>query len=66
MNQYLRKSIRVTGYAGAALLLFVILFELNPFHFFGYMPTPADIKTPRMSVASELYTTDSVLIGPLF
>lgn len=66
MNQYLRKSIRVTGYAGAALLLFVILFELNPFHFFGYMPTPADIKTPRMSVASELYTTDSVLIGRYF
>lgn len=49
------------------LIYFIILFfcalELNFLGLFGYSPTISDIKSPKMRVASEVYTADGKLIG---
>lgn len=66
MNGYLRKCLNGLGYIGGVILLLIILFELNPLGFFGYIPSIQDIKTPKMPLASELFTSDSVLIGRYF
>jgi len=52
------------------LIYFVILFfcaiELNFLWLFGYSPDMEDIKTPTMSVSSEVYTADGKLIGRFY
>lgn len=48
-------------------IYFVIIFfcaiELNFLWLFGYSPDMQDIKTPTMSVASEVYSADGKLLG---
>src|SRR6202051_1584434 len=48
-------------------IYFVILFfcsiELNFLWLFGYSPDMQDIKTPTLSLASEVYYADGTLIG---
>jgi len=52
------------------LLFFIIIFicalELNFLRLFGYSPIKKDIKSPSLSVSSEVYTADSVLIGKYY
>ncbi|GGG88753.1 penicillin-binding protein 1A [Parapedobacter pyrenivorans] len=48
------------------IVLFVCMVEVNFLWLFGYSPTAKDIRQPIQSVASEVYTADSVLIGRYF
>ncbi|MBE9585120.1 penicillin-binding protein [Mucilaginibacter sp. JRF] len=51
-------------------IYFVIIFfcaiELNFLWLFGYSPDMEDIKTPTMSVGSEVFTADGKLIGQFY
>jgi membrane carboxypeptidase/penicillin-binding protein len=42
---------------------FFCAIEINFLWLFGYSPDMEDIKTPTMSVSSEVYTADGKLIG---
>ncbi|MGY3212967.1 penicillin-binding protein 1A [Mucilaginibacter sp. HD30] len=61
-NKYLRYII--------IFIYFVILFfcsiELNFLWLFGYSPDMQDIKQPRLSVGSQVYTADGKLIGQYY
>jgi penicillin-binding protein 1A len=52
------------------LFYFIILFfcaiELNFLWLFGYSPDMQDIRNPSMSVGSQVYTADGVLIGQYY
>ncbi len=52
------------------LLFFFIIFicavELNFLWLFGFSPNKKDIKFPSLSISSEVYTADSVLIGKYY
>ncbi|MBB5394254.1 penicillin-binding protein 1A [Mucilaginibacter sp. AK015] len=52
------------------LIYFIIIFfcaiELNFLWLFGYSPDMSDIKTPTMSLSSEVYTADGKLIGRFY
>jgi len=61
-NRYLRYF--------TVFIYFVIIFfcaiELNFLWLFGYSPDMQDIKTPTMSLSSEVYTADGKLIGRFY
>jgi penicillin-binding protein 1A len=61
-NRYLRYF--------TVFIYFVIIFfcaiELNFLWLFGYSPDMRDIKTPTMSLSSEVYTADGKLIGRFY
>ncbi|MBD1391901.1 penicillin-binding protein 1A [Mucilaginibacter glaciei] len=61
-NRYLRYL--------TVFICFVIIFfcaiELNFLWLFGYSPDMQDIKTPTMSLSSEVYTADGKLIGRFY
>ncbi len=40
--------------------------EINLFWLFGYSPTLKDLREPPISIASEIYSADSVLIGKFY
>ncbi|MFI5162305.1 MAG: transglycosylase domain-containing protein [Sphingobacteriales bacterium] len=46
-----------------SIIIFFCAIELNFLWLFGYSPTMDDIKSPTMSVASEVYYADGKLIG---
>lgn len=48
------------------IIVSVCALELNFLWLFGYSPVKKDIKSPSLSVSSEVYTADSVLIGKYF
>src|SRR6201993_347953 len=58
-NRFLRYTV-VLIYA---VIIFFCAIELNFLWLFGYSPTMDDIKSPSMSVASEVYYADGKLIG---
>lgn len=45
------------------IIILICCVELNFLWLFGYSPNKKEIVKPTLSVASELYTSDSVLIG---
>ena len=49
-----------------SIIIFFCAIELNFLWLFGYSPTMDDIKTPTMSVASEVYYADGKLIGRFY
>lgn len=61
-NRYLRYF--------TVLIYFTIIFfcaiELNFLWLFGYSPDMQDIKTPTLSLSSEVYTADGKLIGRFY
>lgn len=62
------KEIRIKFLRYMAILIYFIIVlicavELNFLGLFGYSPSKKDIKFPSLSVASEVYTADGVLIG---
>jgi penicillin-binding protein 1A len=46
-----------------SIIIFFCALQLNFLWLFGYSPSIHDIKTPTLSVGSELYTADGKLIG---
>ena len=46
-----------------SIIIFFCALQLNFLWLFGYSPSFHDIKTPTLSVGSELYTSDGKLIG---
>lgn len=48
------------------VFLFIILVDMNFLWLFGRSPRVMQLNNPKMSVASELYTADNVLIGKYF
>src|SRR5665213_2303879 len=45
------------------IIIFFCSIELNFLWLFGYSPDMQDIKTPTMSLSSEVYYADGTLIG---
>ncbi|AMR32798.1 transglycosylase [Mucilaginibacter sp. PAMC 26640] len=48
------------------VIIFFCAIELNFLWLFGYSPDMKDIKTPEVSVSSEVYTADGKLIGRFY
>jgi penicillin-binding protein 1A len=48
------------------ILLFLIAVDINFLWLFGKSPRLKDLNNPRMEIASELYSSDQVLIGRYF
>ena len=48
------------------IIIFICAVELNFLWLFGYSPSKKDIKFPSLSISSEVYTADSVLIGKYY
>ena len=61
-NRYLR-YLAIIAFLIIALICAV---EINFLGLFGYSPTKKDIKFPSLSVSSEVYTADSVLIAKYY
>ncbi|HEY9533915.1 MAG TPA: transglycosylase domain-containing protein [Mucilaginibacter sp.] len=61
-NQYLRYFV-IFIYT---IIIFFCAIELNFLWLFGYSPDMNDIKTPTMSVGSQVYTADGKLIGEYY
>ena len=49
-----------------AIIVFLLAIEFNLFYLFGYSPSISEIKKPQVSLVTEIYTSDSVLIGKFF
>lgn len=61
-NRYIRYAVIIVY----SLIMLVCAVEVNFLWLFGYSPTSRDIGKPIQSIASEVYTVDSVLIGRYF
>ncbi|MCC8425851.1 penicillin-binding protein 1A [Mucilaginibacter sp. UR6-11] len=61
-NQYLR-YFAIFIYT---IIIFFCAVELNFLWLFGYTPDMQDIKSPNMSVGSQVYTADGKLIGEYY
>jgi penicillin-binding protein 1A len=60
------KPLRIISIFFCLLIISICAVELNFLWLFGYSPTKKDIKFPSLSVSSEVYTADSVLIGKYY
>ncbi|TXI14002.1 MAG: penicillin-binding protein [Pedobacter sp.] len=49
-----------------SIIILLCAIQLNFLWLFGYSPTMKDIEDPNMRVASEVYTSDGVLIGKYY
>ncbi len=49
-----------------AVIIFFCCIELNFLWLFGYTPDMQDIKNPKLSVGSQVYTADGKLIGEYY
>jgi len=61
-NRYIRYAVIIIY----SLIMLICAVEVNFLWLFGYSPTSRDISKPIQSIASEVYTADSVLIGRYF
>src|SRR5690606_20182482 len=61
-NRYIRYAVIIIY----SVIMVVCMVEVNFLWLFGYSPTAKDISQPIQSVASEVYTADSILIGRYF
>lgn len=57
------RFLRYLAISVCILTILICAVEINFLGLFGYSPTKKDIKFPSLSVASEVYTADSILIG---
>jgi penicillin-binding protein 1A len=61
------KKVLSLGYTGlVSLILFIFLLETNFLFLFGYMPSMAEVKNPKVPLITEIYTSDEVLLGTFF
>ncbi len=57
----------LTGIFGWLFTLsFFYLIDKNPLNIFGEMPSLEELENPKSNIASEIYTSDSVLLGKYF
>ncbi len=61
-NKFLLWTIRLILYA----FYYVVALQFNFLWLFGYLPDAEDVANPEVSIATELYTMDSVLIGKYY
>src|SRR6202012_987877 len=61
-NKYLRYFVFFVYF----LILFFCSIELNFLWLFGYSPDMQDIKSPSMSLSSEIYYSDGKLLGRFY
>ena len=60
------KRLRYAIIALYFIILFFCALELNFLWLFGYSPTINELKNPPYGIASEVFSSDSVLIGRSF
>ena len=48
------------------IVLFITSVNYNPYNLFGGMPSLQDLEKPESDVASELYSSDNLLLGKYF
>ena len=48
------------------VFIFFMVLKANPFNLFGSLPEVSDLENPEMKIASELYSSDSMLIGKYY
>jgi penicillin-binding protein 1A len=65
-SKILRKFIKYSFNLIIGIIIFFLAVNFNFLWLFGSSPAIDNDKAPEMSVASELYTADSVLIGKYF
>ena len=46
-----------------SIVLFITSVNYNPYNLFGGMPSLQDLEKPESDVASELYSSDNLLLG---
>ena len=49
-----------------SIVLFIASVNYNPYNLFGGMPSLQDLEKPESDVASELYSSDNLLLGKYF
>ena len=49
-----------------SIVLFITSVNYNPYNLFGGMPSLQDLEKPESDVASELYSSDNLLLGKYF
>ena len=54
------------GLDSIPILIVVILFFLLANGWLGYVPTFENLENPRSNIASEIWSTDSVLLGTFY
>ncbi|GDX51867.1 penicillin-binding protein 1A [Bacteroidota bacterium] len=65
-NSY-RKYIRIFWFfTGGILLSIILLITLTAFGLFGDMPTFEELENPKSSLATEVYSSDGVLLGKYY
>ena len=48
------------------IIAYIAAVEINFCNLFGYSPSIRDLKSPKQSIASEIYTSDGILLGKFF
>ncbi len=66
VNPVLKKIFRFVFWCFISIVVFFLSIEFNLFYLFGYSPSISEIRRPQMSLVTEIYTSDSVLIGKFF
>jgi penicillin-binding protein 1A len=61
-----RYLVIIWGIYSIPILMLVILFILLANGKLGYVPTFEDLENPENNLASEVYSADSVLLGPFY
>jgi penicillin-binding protein 1A len=59
----LLKILKYTGYVLLTVLCFFLAVDWNFLFLFGKSPGFREVENPRLAVASEVYTADSVLMS---
>lgn len=63
---YLRKAWRLFTYGLLTLALYIFVLETNFLWLTGEMPSIAELKNPKLSQSSEIYTLDGQAIGKFY
>lgn len=61
-----KKVLSYLKYIPEFILVYLVALEMNFLWLFGVTPSIATLRDPQFSIASELYTADSVMIGKYF
>jgi len=61
-----KRWVKIVYQSIRVMAIYFIAMELNFLWLFGYSPTINELKNPPYAIASEVYSSDSVLIGRYF
>ena len=66
-SNFTKKVIRRMYLIFAALIAFIVLiFSLISIGFFGFMPTFEELENPKSYLATEIYSSDNVILGNFY